>query len=472
MDPKPPPSSLSRRDALKWMGVAIGASFIPFSSWATDEMGYPIILPDNQKHVKLKKPITAITCGAGARGNVYGNYAVEYPDQLKIVGVAEPIPLRIERYSAKHNIPKEHQFVTWEHVFNQPKFADAIIVTTPDALHYGPCMQALKMGYDVLLEKPISPSEQECRDILELTKKTGQIVAVCHVLRYAPYFIKLRELMQEDAIGEVISIQHMEPIQHIHMSHSYVRGNWHNSKECTPIILAKSCHDLDILRWMIGKPSQKIQAFGDLKWFAKENAPEGWTARCANGCNARRKCPYEAEKIYNPKSGWNYVFDLPDDPNEVPKAIRHALETTNYGRCVYDMDNDQCDHYIANIQFDDNVTAAFSMEAFTPWGGRRTRVMGSMGFIEGDMSKFTIYDFRTNESKTMEASELNTKTYKNSGHGGGDWRLMADWLQAVYQRNPDLLTSTIDQSIESHIMGFMAEKSRLEGTVEEIRLDV
>lgn len=468
IDPKSSPSSLSRRDALKWMGVAIGASFFPFSSWATDEMGYPIILPDNPKHVKLKKPVTAITCGAGARGNVYGNYTIEYPEQLRIVGVAEPIPIRIERYSIKHNIPKENQFVTWEHVFNQPKFADAILVTTPDALHYGPCMQALKMGYDVLLEKPISPSEQECRDILKMTKKTGQIVAVCHVLRYAPYFIKLRDLMQEGDIGEIISIQHMEPIQHIHMSHSYVRGNWHNSKECTPIILAKSCHDLDILRWMIGKPSRKIQAFGDLKWFVKENAPKGWTLRCANGCSAASGCPYEAEKIYNSTSGWNYVFDLPDDPSAVPDAITSALATTNYGGCVYDMDNDQCDHYIANIQFDDNVTAAFSMEAFTPWGGRRTRVMGSMGFIEGDMSRFTIYDFRTNEAKTMEASELNTKQYKNSGHGGGDWRLVADWIQAIYQRDPDLLTSTIDQSIESHIMGFMAEKSRLKGTVEDV----
>jgi len=262
----------------------------------------------------------------------------------------------------------------------------------------------------------------------------------------------------------------MEPIQHIHMSHSYVRGNWHNSKECTPIILAKSCHDLDILRWMIGKPSKKIQAFGDLKWFIKENAPEGWTSRCAYGCEARRKCPYEAEKIYNPKSGWNYVFDLPDNPNEVPKAIRQALETTNYGRCVYDMDNDQCDHYITNIQFDDNVTAAFSMEALTPWGGRRTRVMGSMGFIEGDMSKFTIYNFRNDDLKIFEAKDISTDKNGLSGHGGGDWRLVADWLQAIYQRDPNLLTSTIDQSIESHIMGFMAEKSRLNGTVEAIQV--
>jgi len=433
-------------------------------------MGYPIVLPDNEKFVKLNKPITAITCGAGNRGNVYGNYAVEYPEQLNIVGAAEPVPIRMERYAKKHSIPKENQFVTWEHVFERPKFADAIIITTPDDLHYGPCMEALKLGYDVLLEKPISPSEQECRDILELTKKTGSIVAVCHVLRYAPYFIKLRELMQSGELGEIISVQHMEPIEHIHMSHSYVRGNWHNSKECTPIILAKSCHDLDILRWMIGKPSKKIQAFGDLKWFRKENAPAGWTARCKDGCKARKDCPYDAEKIYNAESGWTYVFDLPDDPAKRAAAISKALDETNYGRCVYDMDNDQCDHYVSNILFEDNVTASFSMEAFTPWGGRRTRIMGSMGYIEGDMSKFTQYDFRIGESKTMLASELNTDKYGNSGHGGGDWRLVADWIQAIYQRDPALLTSTIDQSIESHIMGFKAENSRLNNSIEKISL--
>lgn len=462
--------SLTRREALRIMGMAAGATLLPLSSWATDEWGTPIILPDNPAHKKPDRPITAITCGAGSRGNVYGNYAVEYPDQLKIVGVAEPIPIRIERYSKKHNIPVANQFVTWEHVFQRPKFADAIIVTTPDILHYGPCMAALEMGYDVLLEKPISPSPKECYDILELTKKSGRIVAVCHVLRYAPYFIRLRELMQSGAIGEVISIQHMEPIEHIHMSHSYVRGNWHNSKQSTPIILAKSCHDLDILRWMTGKPSRKIQAFGDLKWFRKENAPPGWTPRCMDGCATESSCPYSAMKIYSRQRGWTYVFDLPDDKEQQGEAILRYLKTTNYGRCVYDMDNDQCDHYIANILFDDNITASFSMEAFTPWGGRRTRIMGSMGFIEGDMEKFTLYNFITDGSETMESKAIEIERYKNSGHGGGDWRLVADWIQAVSQRNPDLLTSTIDQSVESHIMGFEAERSRLEGKVREISM--
>lgn len=463
-------SRWSRRNILKAFGITVGGTFFPFSLWGKNETGEHLILPDNPLHRPLAKPVTAITLGAGARGNVYGDYAVEYPDQLDIVGVAEPIAIRNERYAKKHAIPDANRFQTWEDVFKKPKFADAVIISTPDQLHYGPCMAALKMGYNVLLEKPISPSEKECRDILELAKKTGKVVAVCHVLRYAPYFIKLRELMQSGAIGEIISLQHMEPIEHTHMAHSYVRGNWHNSAATTPILLAKSCHDLDIIKWMLGKESQSIQAFGDLKWFRKENAPAGSTARCTDGCAVESTCPYSALKIYYRKRQRTYVFDLPEDKDKQGDAILDFLKTTDYGRCVYKMDNDQCDHYTTNILFKGNITASFNMEAFTPWGGRRTRVMGSMGFIEGDMSKFTIYDFRTDQSKTYESKVLDVANYKNEGHGGGDWRLVADWIQAVAQQNPNLLTSTIDASIESHIMCFMAEESRANKKVMDIRM--
>ena len=454
------PNPLSRRDLIKALGLSAAA--LPLSSWARNEKGERIILPDNPLHRPVKKPVTAITCGAGSRGNVYGNYAVQYPDQLDIVGVAEPIPIRKQRYSTKHNIPESNQFNTWEDVFKRPKFADAIIISTPDNLHYGPCMEALKMGYDVLLEKPISPSEKECRDILELAKKNNRIVAVCHVLRYAPYFIKLRELMNSGAIGEVISVQHLEPIEHTHMSHSYVRGNWHNSKATTPIILAKSCHDLDILKWMVNKPASRIQAFGDLKWFRKENAPAGSTARCSDGCAVEAECPYSALKQYYRNRHRTYVFDMPDDKSKHGEHILEKLKTTNYGRCVYKMENDQPDHYVCNIQFEGNITAAFSMEAFTSYEGRRTRVMGSMGDIVGDMSSFTLTDFRTGKKTEWKQD--------TDGHGGGDWRLVADWIQAVDQQNPALLTSTIDASIESHLMGFAAEKSRKENKVVEVKV--
>jgi predicted dehydrogenase len=418
----------------------------------------------------ITEPITAITLGAGARGNVYGNYGVKFPNELKIVGVAEPIPIRNDRYAKKHSIPDKNRFVTWEHVFEQPKFADAIIITTPDHLHYGSCMQALDMGYDILLEKPISPTEQECRNILEKVNKTGRIVAVCHVLRYAPYFIKLRDMIRSGKIGELISVQHMEPIQHIHMSHSYVRGNWHNSKECTPIILAKSCHDLDILRWLIDEPCKSIGAYGDLKWFKSMNAPKGSTARCTDGCPAEESCPYSALKIYHRDRTYTYVFDLPDDKSKHGDFILEKLKTTNYGRCVYKMENDQPDHYIASMQFNNNITANFSMEAFTSYHGRRTRIMGSMGDIVGDMEHFIHTDFLTNKSTKWDITVDDVENYQKSGHGGGDWSLAADWIRAVKEQNPGILTSTIDASIESHIMGFKAEESRLSGQIKEVHL--
>ena len=172
------------------------------------------------------------------------------------------------------------------------------------------------------------------------------------------YFIKLRELIQNGSIGELISIQHFEPIEHIHMSHSYVRGNWHNSKATTPIILAKSCHDLDILRWMVGKSCEKISAFGDLSWFKKENMPKGATPRCVDGCTIEKECPYSALKIYYKDRQRTHVFDLPEDESKHGDAILDRLKTTNYGRCVYQMDNDQPDHYTTNLQFSNGVTAA------------------------------------------------------------------------------------------------------------------
>lgn len=467
--------NLTRREALKAIGLTLGGVAIGIQGLTQvrdDVYEYPLGLDEVFKPIDnpLGRPITAVTCGAGNRGNVYGGYAANFPDQIKIIGVAEPIPIRNERYTRIHHIPDENRFKTWEDVFKRPKFADAIIITMPDNLHYRPCMQALDMGYDVLLEKPMAQTEQECRDILAKVKQTGRIVAICHVLRYSPYFIKMKKLIADGAVGELVSIQHMEPIQHIHMSHSYVRGNWHNSRETTPIILAKSCHDLDILRWMIEKPCQSIVAMGDLTWFRKENTPAGSTDRCMNGCAVEADCPYSALKVYGTSRDWTYVFDLPDEADKQQAAVMEYLRTTNYGRCVYRMDNDQPDHYITSIQFSGSITANFSMEAFTSYGGRRTRVMGSMGDMVGDMEELTLSDFRTNKSVKLIPMAEEADKYKNSGHGGGDWNLMRDFVLAVTNQDPKYLTSTIDQSIESHVMGFAAERSRLTGKIIPVRM--
>ena len=450
---------LSRRSLIKTLGLATGG-MLSLPLGAFDETGTPLILPDPIKYPKPAKPVTAITLGAGNRGNVYGNYAEKYPEHLKIVGVAEPISIRNERYCKQHSIDEKMSFITWEHVFEKPKMADAIIITTPDDLHYGPCMAALEKGYDVLLEKPIAPTEKECRDILALSEKMGSIVAVCHVLRYAPYFIEMRKLIRDRSIGELISVQHFEPIEHVHMAHSFVRGNWHDSKATTPIILAKSCHDMDIMRWLIDKPCKKVSAFGGLKWFNQSNKPEGATPRCMDGCAIEKECPYSAMKIYYRDRQRTYVFDLPEDKEKHGDAILEYLRTTNYGRCVYQMENDQPDHYTMNMEFEGGITATFNMEAFTSYHGRRTRIMGSHGDIVGDMRQFTYTNFLSGEKTEWEM--------KTDGHGGGDWNLVADWVQAVSKKDASLLSSSINASVESHVMGFVAEKSRLGGKTEEV----
>ena len=443
----------TRREILKAFGAAGISGAV--SQFDIQKRNYNPHFSFNRS--KPRKQFTAIVCGAGNRGNVYGDYAVEFPTELNIVGVAEPIPIRIDRFSQKHDIDPSNQFVTWEHVFERPKFADIIIITTPDDLHYGPAMQGLEMGYDLLLEKPIAQSWQECREILIQQKKYERIVAVCHVLRYAAYYRKMKEVIDSGILGDLVSFQHFEPIQYVHMSHSFVRGNWRNEAETNPAILAKSCHDLDILKWWIGKHCRYISSFGSLKLFKESMAPEGSTQRCIDGCKIERECPYSALRIYYDDRTWLHHFDLPEEEEKQGAAIMEYMRNSNYGKCVYRLDNDVVDHQVVSMEFEDEITASFNMEAFTDYHGRRTRVMGTMGHAYGDGTDLNVFDFK---HRTLTQWNVHDHLLDNSGHGGGDWGLVRDFLLAVDQRDDSLLTSNLDASMESHLMCFMAEQSR------------
>ena len=458
---------MDRLEFLKRLGVlTVGASLMGsgVSAMAAEAEDIPEIAADKKIKTKmpvmdagLSKPVTVMIIGAGGRGRTYARYAEKFPQSMKVVGVADLNPNRRKAMAKKHNIPAENQFGHFNDALSKAKLADAVVIATPDNLHYEPCMKALELGYDVLLEKPVAPTEKECRAILKQAHKYNRIVAVCHVLRYAPYFVALKEVLASGAIGDIVSVQHMEPIQYAHMAHSYVRGNWPLADKTTPIILAKSCHDLDIMRWLIDKPCESIAAEGSLYLFRPENAPKGATERCTDGCPHEAECPYSAIDIYERRKRHLGVFDL---PRKDPELIREKLKTTNYGRCVFRCNNDQCDHYVAILKFKDGVTASFTMDAFTPWGGRRTRIMGTKGFIEGDMTTFTFYDFRTGHKSVWDQKVSEVAEYKGSGHGGGDHLLVRDFVRAVSAQDEKLLSSTIDVSIESHVMGFMAEKSR------------
>ena len=431
-------------------GAAAGIDYAPLTG-----IKYPIRALD----ALTDKQISYVVVGAGNRGNVYARYAEMFPDKAKVVGVSDINDFRLKRMSDKHGVPAERRFGDYHEIMAAPKMADAMVISLPDGLHYEACMLALAKGYHVLLEKPIAQTEKECRAILAQSKKYNRIVAVCHVLRYAPYFIALREVIRQGIIGDVVSIQHMEPIEATHMAHSYVRGNWPDSKATTPIILAKSCHDLDIIRWLLDKPCKRVAAEGSLYYFKKENAPEGATLRCTDGCPHEATCPFSAITEYARKKNRLNVLDY--DKSTPYETIVEKLKTSDYGRCVFHCDNDQPDHYVSTLEFEDGVTASFSMEAFVPWGGRRTRVMGTKGYIEGDMRQFVVTDFLNRKGRIWNMKVAEVPEYKGAGHGGGDLALFRDFVEAVAFEDPKRLTSNIEASVESHIMGFMCEKSRL-----------
>ena len=415
-----------------------------------------------------KRAVTAVVLGASGRGKLYGDYALEHPEDLKIVGIAELVDLRRTMYGDKYGVPVENRVATWQQMLDRPKFADAVIIATPDHLPYEPCMRALDLGYDILLEKPIAQTFDECRRLVAHARDKKKIVCLTHVLRYSPYFLKLKEMIDTKRIGDLVSIQHFEPVDHIHMSHSYVRGSWHDSVKSTPLVLAKSSHDLDILYWMIGKPCRRIAAFGGLKHFKSENAPKGSTERCTDGCAAEATCPFSALKIYYRDRTWLYVFDLPEEEPERGEAILRYLRTTDYGRCVYRCSNDQPDHYVTSMEFEGGVTVNFSIEAFTSYMGRRTRIMGTRGDIVGDMESFTLTDFATGEKTVYDANAIDAENYKGAGHGGGDAGMIRDWIEAVRRQDATIMSTPLDDSLESHAIAFAAERSRKEGRIVEL----
>lgn len=476
---------MTRKEFLQTLGIGAasiavsnlpGASLLQAAEAATPQKPLPknterlnFGLPD-QEAVVLR-PVTAIVIGAGSRGSVYASYCEQYPKSLKIVGVADINAVRREQMAQAYDIAPEHQFGDWSEVFRLPKFADAVIIATPDNLHYKPCMQALAAGYDVLLEKPIAQTAKECTDILHQARKYGRLVGVCHVLRYAPYFRALKRVIDEGRVGDIVSMQHLEPVRFHHMAHSYVRGNWHSSKQTTPIIIAKACHDLDIVRWLLGKPCKRVSAFGSLSFFTRKNEPQGAADRCID-CAAEKQCPFSALKIYIREHRYLYVFDaLPKDRAVKDAKIAEYLRTTDYGRCVFRCQNDQCDHYVCNLEFEGTdgsaaSTASLQVEALTSYGGRKTRIMGTKGDIVGDMQTFTLTDFLTGKKYIWDEDISKLPGYE--GHAGGDWGIVKDFVLAVANQDEKYLSSTIDVSVESHVMGFRAEQARLKSMIVNI----
>lgn len=408
--------------------------------------------------------IKAILIGAGSRGmDAYGPYAISHPDELTFVAVAEPNRERLAKFSKIHNIDSDMQFSDYKEVLSADIDADVVLVCTQDKLHYEPTIMALDAGYHVLLEKPIHSLE----DSLNIQKKvdeTGKSLTICHVLRYTPFFSTIKELIVDGKIGELISITHNENVGHIHASHSYVRGNWRNEAQSSPMLLAKSCHDIDILMWLVGDLCKQVSSFGSLKHFVQKNAPSDASKRCFD-CSVKDLCIYNAEKIYMDmdNDGWP-VSTITEDMSFEGRET--ALKTGPYGRCVYHCDNDVVDHQAVIMEFDNGVTASFHMNSLTYDTSREIKICGSKGELVGKMETSLIeyYDYYTDTKEIIDTSFENISAY---GHGGGDYGLMKQ-LVSHLNGNSERMNSDITSAVQSHIVTYAAETARKQGKVVSI----
>ncbi|MHA1637718.1 MAG: Gfo/Idh/MocA family oxidoreductase [Candidatus Thorarchaeota archaeon] len=406
------------------------------------------------------KPVEMIVIGAGDRGNVYASYAKKYPEITQIVGVAEPREFYRQRMTEEYDIPIENVYTDWKDITKQERFADAVIIATQDSMHVEPAVAFANLGYHILLEKPMAPDAEGCKKIVQAVMDNNTIFSVGHVLRYTNYTMKLKEIIDSGAIGNIVSIDRLEPVGFWHQAHSFVRGNWRNEAESASMLLAKSCHDIDWIRYIMGKKCTAISSFGSLVHFKKENKPENAGSRCLQ-CDYEPNCPYSAKRIYfeifrRGYRGWP-VSVITSDVTE--KGILNALETGPYGRCVYECDNDVVDHQVVNMEFEGGESASFTMTAFTQGRARETRIFGTKGELIGNGTKLHVYDFLTDETEIIDTTV--SEGLNLEGHGGGDYGLIKAFVKAVSEKNPELILSGPEETLQSHLMVFAAEQSRL-----------
>jgi predicted dehydrogenase len=407
--------------------------------------------------IQSDRAVSFVVIGAGDRGFTYSEYSRHFPGKMKIAAVAEPDKNRRERFANDFGLENSHVFESFEQILSMPKLADAAIIATPDDLHFRPAKMAIEKGYAVLLEKPISNRKEDIIELNSFNEKLCGFTAVCHVLRYTPFFKKLKDIADSGLLGKIVTIEHNEGVGWWHHAHSFVRGNWADTEKTSPMILAKSCHDMDLLLWFSGKQCRKISSFGSLNHFKKENAPSGSTARCTDGCKVENECPYSALKLYLDmnQNGWP-VSTMTDDLSYEGRF--KAIKEGPYGRCVYMCDNNAVDHQVVNAEFEDGITASFTMSAFTE-PGRKIRIMGTMGEARGNGKIIETVDFRTNKKETIDIPKEENGVL--TGHGGGDFGLVSAFIKAIRNENKGLISSTLDVSVESHLMAFAAEESRI-----------
>ncbi|HUX39435.1 MAG TPA: Gfo/Idh/MocA family oxidoreductase [Rectinemataceae bacterium] len=457
-----------------------------------------------------------ILVGAGDRGRkVYGAWIAAHPGKARIVGVAEPLAWRREEVARRHDIPPSAVAAGWKELFASPPEAEACIVATRDDDHVGPALAALGAGLDVLLEKPMATTAEDSARLVEAARLAGRRLRVCHVLRYTHFFQAAKQAVASGALGRIIHISHAENVSYWHFAHSYVRGNWRNEGESSPLVLAKTCHDLDLIQWIGGGRVARVQSFGTTTHFRAHNAPPGAPDRCVG--SARGICPHAADCLWfaprlyeggedvlgaalrasNPLwrlaartaiSGSHLLGSLGrvlpaaaslaqwrqwpasvacDDPS--PSAMARALAEGPYGRCVYRCDNDAPDHQVVSMEFEDGLTATMTVEGLSDSEGRWLRIEGSKATLVGDFG-FAGERLELREHRSGKKKILRARGFSFVGHGGGDEGLMDSFVEGLSRpREEEEAPTSAAASLESHLIAFAADRSRREGRIVDMK---
>jgi predicted dehydrogenase len=412
-------------------------------------------------------PVEAVLIGAGNRGrHTYGAYALRNPQRLRIVAVADPVEERRQALAQEHGLSAGAIHADWEALLEREPEAAVVIVATGDTLHVPPTLAALGRGYHVLLEKPMALEPAECVELVEATEREGRILQIAHVLRYVPFYRKVKEILDSGALGQIVHLELKENVAFWHMTHSYVRGKFRNRRLAAPIVLAKTCHDLDLLAWFVGAPARRVFSAGSLSHFRAEQAPEGAPERCTEGCPVQAACPHDAARFYlGPDEGVAALWPWSDLSAEPSRDARsRALETSPYGRCVYRCDNDVPDHQVVLLEFEGDTSASLTVHGLASRETRTLRITGGEGELRGVLQD-GVLELTRHGSFHVERFQLEGSVL---GHYGGDDALLDHFTDAVARGAHDEILASGRVSLESHLMGFAAEQARLRGGAVEM----
>ena len=388
--------------------------------------------------------------GIGNRTGKYLHYFSLHPDVVELAAVVEPDPVRRESCRKQFSLPEDRCFASSDAFFDHFREAcDGVIIGSPDRCHHEQALKAIERGWDILLEKPVAQSYEQCVEIAEAARRRGVKVGVCYVLRFMSLYRKVKELLESGAIGRVTGVSHQEFVGIDRMLHTFVRGYWNRAETTAPSFVSKCCHDVDMLLWVTGAKIKRVQSAGSLAWYRPENAPEGSTDRCIT-CPVEQDCSYSAVDMYLRRGVWTRNFTVPEG-NTLSEVLEDQMRTGRFGRCAFRCDNDVADRQLVTLTATDGILITIEMNALTRREGRETVFAGTKGEMIVTGQVIEVRDRTGSLIQVQDFSQEASLPY----HANADLLLVEDFIRAV--ADPDRSPAvTLEDSLESHRICFLA----------------